>query len=77
MISPLDKTKYSLVAPLFEAPTKIVLDMFLRGHVYFPLTRGNSRLLRQETLGNGHLRAVTLGNARCLVGPPIGLLAAN
>ncbi len=57
MISPLEKTK-CIVAPLFEAPTTIVLDM------YFPLTRGNSRLLLAVTCGNGHLRAVTFGNAR-------------
>ncbi len=48
-----------IVAPLFEAPTKIVLDI-----VYFPLTRGNSRLVRVVTLGNGHLRTVTLGKRR-------------
>ncbi len=38
-------------------------------HVYYSLTCGNSRLLRAVTFGNGHLRAVTLGKARCLVGP--------
>ncbi len=34
------------------------------GHVYFPLTCGNFRLLRAVMLGNGHLGAVTLSGAR-------------
>ena len=53
-----------IVAPLFKSPTKNC-----PGHVYFPLTRGNSRLLCAVTLGNGHLRSAMRGYARCLVGP--------
>ncbi len=46
-----------IVAPLFEAPTKIVLDKYtFHSRVVIPGCY-------QVTRGNGHLRAVTFGNA--------------
>ena len=58
---------YSCPMAFLKLPQKLSCT-YPRGHVYFPLTRGDSRLLRAVTLGNGHSRAVTIGNARCLVG---------
>ncbi len=52
MIRPLDKTKW--LPPPFGSSHENC-----PGHVYFPLTRSNSRLLR----------AVMRSYTRCLVGP--------